>query len=1254
MKKLTLLLLLLISLLPMRLKAQEQYPCMLVVHQKDGTKVAYPLDGTTLAITPSTATVTVTAQGEEHALELMHVADITYQYHATPEQVADKTLVNGDANGTGNVNITDAVAIVDDILGNPSDDFDSFAADVNADGVVNITDAVAVVDIILSSSADSRKFLHGGDAPTAMRFSSGEELNWTPWQDVTITFSKDDEGRFWQTVSSEGLDDVRMPIGKSDQVTFSNAQFLQVAQRSLVVNNSRNEEERTFELQLKSNVGYGIWMWTPEWIHDRGTEEATPHVYTYRFRCDENFTGEDRKGFVKFWHEETGLKDSIEVTSKGDPKPTLSVSPKEVTVFPKQFDRTFDIQATCNYDWLYYDIRVETIDVDGVLEGGGGGEKNYTFNYVENYTGKNLTAKIVFKIEKYGLKDTVTVTSVCGDYVDVLPDDLPERWVRAQKRSYNLMGIGSKNAENLDFGIVLRTGGIEQPEDIGCKILDGGETWLKLGPITMLGCNLSYKRNSGAQVQYARVVLYDKQGAYKDTVEVYNHPINFQHVNDQNYVFIQPDGDEIEYVLYNGAGWEVNIEPEDNIFTDTEILNSSSGNYYDFIHLVSSEVVGNDLHIKLKIDPNTTDEHRWQYVNFPVRYMEGSQKLYIGQAPKSAPSATAMRQALTDLYNATNGPGWYRNKNWNTTQPMSQWDHLGGAGLGDYVWGFQLDGNTLQGTIPEIFGTIMEIENTWSINNNGLYGRIPDAVINHPKWKEKGWSVVAQNLFWSERRLLEYDDLKLTLPTYEIDHVNGDLTTSNQLFAKNKVNVVMIGTPSEEMANLHLSYHNKGYGTIVSAYPWLEGKREDSEKAAEEFPIRDLDYVWNCDWANHEMFALRTMGTWYVFDDKSNLLACYVRDWDIPEEWYAAKVDSICRKFLGEPEEHEIYTEYTSTDYSKDGEVKKLQSATVGKGIDLVFIGECFTDKDMDEDGEYDQQMKAAVDQFFSEEPYTSLRDRFNVWQVKAVSKKERYGDKENHAIQESDERAFAYAKKALGDDAELMMVNVIYKNNSGATLDVNRSYTHMYYGSYVAYNMQGGRVINHEGGGHGFAFLADEYVEGGNEEAEFDEGSCAYLDHLWITFGYGANVDWRSDPAEVKWSRFLSDERYAGEEIGIYEGAHLAGRGCYRPTENSMMRYNDCGFNAPSREAIYKRVMKLSEGDTWEYDYETFVAFDQASQAVAQRKAPNAKRSLTKVKAAEPSATSNIPRSTSTGRPPTIYNGTWRDAGHCKPIMKK
>ena len=87
------------------------------------------------------------------------------------------------------------------------------------------------------------------------------------------------------------------------------------------------------------------------------------------------------------------------------------------------------------------------------------------------------------------------------------------------------------------------------------------------------------------------------------------------------------------------------------------------------------------------------------------------------------------------------------------------------------------------------------------------------------------------------------------------------------------------------------------------------------------------------------------------------------------------------------------------------------------------------------------------------------------------------------------------------------------------------------------------------------------------------------------------------------------------------------------------MMRYNDTPFNAPSREAIYKNVMKLSEGPDWVYDYETFVAFDENgrnefaatnSQMARRKDAPEQNHDLDE----------NFQP-----LPPVMKQGTWQDA---------
>lgn len=139
-------------------------------------------------------------------------------------------------------------------------------------------------------------------------------------------------------------------------------------------------------------------------------------------------------------------------------------------------------------------------------------------------------------------------------------------------------------------------------------------------------------------------------------------------------------------------------------------------------------------------------------------------------------------------------------------------------------------------------------------------------------------------------------------------------------------------------------------------------------------------------------------------------------------------------------------------------------------------------------------------------------------------------------------------------------------------------------------------QTLRHEGCGHGFGKLADEYFY--SSQGTIPTKKIAELKQ-WKGFAYGfyENVDLTSDQNTILWSKFISDSRYSGK-VGVYEGGYTYPYGVYRPTDNSIMRYNTGGFNAPSREAIYKKIMKFSEGDAWTYDYETFVVFDAPARS--------------------------------------------------------
>ena len=72
----------------------------------------------------------------------------------------------GDVNGDDEVDIADAVAIVNHILKKPTAAFNEAAADVNADGDIDIADAIAVVNIILKRTTNARmarELMHNPD-----------------------------------------------------------------------------------------------------------------------------------------------------------------------------------------------------------------------------------------------------------------------------------------------------------------------------------------------------------------------------------------------------------------------------------------------------------------------------------------------------------------------------------------------------------------------------------------------------------------------------------------------------------------------------------------------------------------------------------------------------------------------------------------------------------------------------------------------------------------------------------------------------------------------------------------------------------------------------------------------------------------------------------------------------------------------------------------------------------------------------------
>lgn len=340
---------------------------------------------------------------------------------------------------------------------------------------------------------------------------------------------------------------------------------------------------------------------------------------------------------------------------------------------------------------------------------------------------------------------------------------------------------------------------------------------------------------------------------------------------------------------------------------------------------------------------------------------------------------------------------------------------------------------------------------------------------------------------------------------------------------------------------------------------------------------------------------------------------------------------------------------YISKDYSKDGEVVTLQKASVGKGVNVVLMGDAYSDRQI-ADGTYDADMKYMYDNLFTQEPYKTYKNYFNVYYVNVVSLTEGY-EYNNTALDGffgsgtyvagDDKMVFNYALNAVSEedmDEALLIVAMNSDAYAGTCFMYYPTETDGTYGSgpSVSYFPKGGdaetfaSLLHHEACGHGFAKLGDEYAYEDYGEAPADY--IAQTKQHQDSWGWWKNVDFTDDPSEVRWNYFLTDSRYANDGLGVFEGGLTYWSGVWRPTENSIMRYNTGGFNAPSREAIYYRIHKLAYGADWEYNYEDFVEYDSVNRKSASE-------------AAAVSATKYVYQPKPQLHAPVVINKTWRDA---------
>lgn len=303
--------------------------------------------------------------------------------------------------------------------------------------------------------------------------------------------------------------------------------------------------------------------------------------------------------------------------------------------------------------------------------------------------------------------------------------------------------------------------------------------------------------------------------------------------------------------------------------------------------------------------------------------------------------------------------------------------------------------------------------------------------------------------------------------------------------------------------------------------------------------------------------------------------------------------------FLLEGEEYRTSMVVEQYDYEyADGDVIVCQEATKGHGVDLVFLGDCFDAKDIQE-GKYLDGVNEAIEHFFAIEPYKTYRNYFNVYTVLGLSpdsgvgtlytiKEAKFGTQytlnAGLTLGEGLNNAFEYTIKAIGAKGQLKntLITMVLNTNQYGGL------TFMWAdGTAVAlcpmsddaypYDFRG--LVQHEAGGHGFAKLADEYIYHPTFITNCACDCCAHLEQFQMgkRYGWYNNLSESGNMDTVPWSHLIFHDKYANI-VDIYEGGYFHARGIYRSEPTSCMNNNIPYFSAISRQTIVERIMKLAK----------------------------------------------------------------------------
>ena len=949
-------------------------------------------------------------------------------------------------------------------------------------------------------------------------------------------------------------------------------------------------EGGTLKIELESNTEIKMEGLEADWL--RQTSSRSMSAYTYYIEVDANETYDERNAAITFT---SGDKQQI-VTVTQKQKDALIVTSNKVEMGAD--GGNFTIEAKANVSLSY---EIEESAKEWIVAGESRALTTNTlkFHAKANNKTERRQGNIILKGGD-GLTETVTVYQEGENPALVITSD--DVIVGSEGETIKI-----ELKSNVDYTMVLpNVDWISQAES---RAISAYTHYLTIAP------NESYDQRS------AMVYFNNEAEGLKDSISITQLQLDAIIVA-QNEYEIACEGDQLEF--------KVSYNVDFNISISVDWIKQNAG---------SRGLTENAL--RFTIEENEAKESR----SGEIIMTNGELKQTVRINQQGAPDFEAIeRAALIDLYNAAQGDNWTNNTNWCSDKPVSEWYGVDTNHKGRVITLDLLNNGLVCKDVPESLTNLKELEylnirttstafpnNILKLKNlyyiewtlDGYTGPLPKEICNLQNLGHLGISGDFTSFPEELGNMQKLEYLGITGPWYGGSTIlNGIPTSISNLINLKHLhfsyfdmpieipdwiyemrsleylglnNLGLTGTISEKISNLtnlkslFLS-DNKLEGNIpngITSLANLESLLLFSNNLTGNIPIgfaplTKLVQIW--------MYNNQLSGELpYDFEQNPNYTSWGVeQNVMIQQAGYRLTYPSNA---------------YESTDYSKDGEVIILQEASKGSGVDIVLLGDGFVDTDMSQGGAYEKAMNEALGYLFALEPMKSYKEYFNVYAVKAVSKNNRFAEGYSTALDSyldiapyvsgNLDKCLAYASKAPVESTDDLTIAVILNGNvhAGTTfwLENNLGVSFIGMANPVdgIYEKTFESVFIHEVVGHAFGKLADEYVY---YNETYPETGNMELSKEWKETGYYANVDIISDPTLIKWAHMLNDERFSSY-TGIVEGGEYFAYGIWRPENESMMRNNQPYFNAPSREAIVKRIMKLA-GE--KFTFESFAQKDK------------------------------------------------------------